>query len=307
MTNHILLLRCFDHTASVHKWKMKESLAFRFTLIALSCLTGSVRCVQCGIRQDKTRSLITNALDVQPGDYPWHTAIYQLIPVKQYICGGTLVGQSVVITSAHCVTIPGQSVARMIDDLVLQVGKHLLNTKSDFEQEYGLSSIIVHGSFSSDKHDNDIALLITKQPVQYSKFVQPACLPTFSLIREQMVGTIVGWGFTEKATVSNALKAASAPFVSRSACLTSNPDAFSSSLTNEMFCAGYRNGTNACNGDSGGGLFRNIRGSWYLLGITSFTAAKRQNENLCSSTDYTAFIDVVKYKKWIRSHSGMFW
>ncbi|XP_065090154.1 elastase-1-like [Ochlerotatus camptorhynchus] len=282
---------------------MNESLAFRSALIALFYLVGTVQCFQCGIRQDKTRSLITNALDVQPGDYPWHTAIYQVVPVKQYICGGTLVGQSVVITSAHCVTVPGLSVARSIDDLVVQVGKHLLNTRSDFEIEHELSSVIVHGTFSSDKHDNDIAMLITKQPVQYGKFVQPACLPAFSMIRDKMVGTIVGWGFTEKVAVSNTLKAASTPIVSRSDCLTSNPGAFSSSLTNEMFCAGYRNGTNACNGDSGGGLFRNIRGSWYLLGITSFTAAKRQNENLCSSTDYTAFINVGKYKRWIQNNS----
>ncbi|KXJ79394.1 hypothetical protein RP20_CCG001195 [Aedes albopictus] len=284
---------------------MNASLVFyAAALIALLCLDATgVRGFQCGIRQDKTRSLITNAYDIQPGDYPWHAAIFQVIPLQQYICGGTLVGQSVVITSAHCVTVPGLGVARAIDDLVIKVGKHLLNVQGDFEHERGLSSVIIHNGFSSDKHDNDIALLITKEPVQYGKFVQPACLPTFSLINDDALGTIVGWGFTEKKSISNVLKAANAPIVSKAACVTSNPTVFSTTLTNQMFCAGFRNGTNACNGDSGGGFFRFVRGSWYLVGITSFTAARQQDENLCSSTDYTAYIDVVKYKRWIKENS----
>lgn len=261
-------------------------------------------CSQCGVRQDKTRSLITNSYDVQPGDYPWHVAIYLLSPVKKYICGGTLVGQSVVITSAHCVMNPGLSTTRPIEDLVVQVGKHQLNVRSDFEQEIGLGSIIVHHDFNVIRHDHDIALLITVKPVQFGKFVQPACLPTFSLIKNETVGTIVGWGFTEQNTVSNVLRAASAPIVSSETCKRSNPEAFSQSLAEEMFCAGYRNGTNACNGDSGGGLFRNVRGKWFLLGVISFTAARKQNENYCSSTDYTAFLDVVKYKNWIKNNSG---
>ncbi|XP_062543869.1 clotting factor G beta subunit-like [Armigeres subalbatus] len=283
---------------------MSASLAFSVALIALLYLNdATVWCSKCGIRQDKTRSLITSAYDVQPGDYPWHTAIYQEVPIRLYICGGTLVGQSVVITSAHCVTVPGLRTARAIDELVVKVGKHLLDVEGDHEHERGLSSIIIHNEFSSDKHDNDIALLITKEPVQYGKFVQPACLPVFSLTSDNIVGTIVGWGFTEKKNISNALKAANAPIVSRAACIASNQAVFATTLTNMMFCAGYRNGTNACNGDSGGGLFRNVRGSWYLLGIISFTAARQENENLCSATDYTAYIDVVKYKRWIKENS----
>ncbi|EDS39615.1 serine protease [Culex quinquefasciatus] len=258
---------------------------------------------RCGVRQDKTRSLITAGHNVQPGDYPWHAAIYQVLPLKHYICGGTLVGQSVVITSAHCVAVPGRRVARSIDELVVQLGKHLLNVRSDSEQEYGLSSIIVHEGFTGDNHGHDVALLITKDPVRYGKFVQPACLPTFSLANDRVVGTIVGWGYTEQSAVSNSLKAAGAPIVSQELCRSSNLGAFGGSLTEEMFCAGYRNGTNACNGDSGGGLFRNVRGSWFLLGIVSFTAAQEQDENRCSSTDYTAFVDVAKYKRWIRNNS----
>ncbi|XP_055621206.1 elastase-1-like [Toxorhynchites rutilus septentrionalis] len=277
-------------------------LSVALSLVALISIKFA-DCSQCGVRQDKTRSLITNTYEVQPGDYPWHAAVYLVSPVKQYICGGTLVGQNVVITSAHCVMNPGLTQARPIEDLVVQVGKHQLNARSGTEQEIGLSSIIVPNGFSALRHDHDIALLITVSAVIFGKYVQPACLPMFSLIGNKTVGTIVGWGFTEQNTVSNVLRAANAPIVSRDTCAQSNPEAFGQNLPEEVFCAGYRNGTNACNGDSGGGLFRNVRGKWYLLGVISFTAARKQNENYCSSTDYTAFVDVVKYMKWIRNNS----
>ncbi|XP_058833353.1 clotting factor G beta subunit-like [Topomyia yanbarensis] len=263
------------------------------------------QCVQsCGKRQIKTRNLITNSLDAQPGDFPWHVAILQRVPVKQYICGGTLVGQSIIITSAHCVSIPGHRQAKPIEDLVVQVGKHLLNAPaSASEPEYSLSSIIVHQASNEEQTDHDIALMITEEPVRYGKFVQPACLPTFSLIRDNLVGTIVGWGFTEHDSISNVLRAANVPIVTKDVCIRSNLEAFARSVTDEMFCAGYRNGTNACNGDSGGGLFRNVQGRWYLVGIISFSVTKQMNENLCSSTDYTALVNVAKYKGWIKENS----
>ncbi|XP_055612422.1 clotting factor G beta subunit-like [Uranotaenia lowii] len=286
---------------------MNLAVAFRIgiVLVVISPF-GSIETQQlgCGVRQIKTRSLITSGTAVQPGDYPWHTAIYQLAPSRQYICGGTLVGQSVVLTSAHCATIPGTGTPRSVSDLAIRVGKHLMSKVSDSEQEHGISSIIIRQGFNGQRHDHDIALLITVQPVKYGKFVQPACLPTFSLISDTTVGTIVGWGYTEKNKVSDVLRSARAPVVSRDVCTRSNPEAFGTTLTEDMFCAGFRNGTNACNGDSGGGFFRNVNDHWFLLGIISFTAAKSSDDGLCSSRDYSVYTDVVKYKRWIRSNSN---
>ncbi|XP_055627597.1 venom peptide isomerase heavy chain-like [Toxorhynchites rutilus septentrionalis] len=259
--------------------------------------------IQCGARQHKTRSLITNAFEVQPGDYPWHVAIYQLSPDKEYICGATLIGRDVIITSAHCTAAPGLRTARPVEDLAVQIGKHQLTVRNDHEQEVGLSSIIVHPGFRRERHGHDLALLITVKPILFGKFVQPACLPTLGMYSKETIGTIVGWGFTERNTISNVLRAAAAPIVSKDKCKLSNPDVFMGSLAGGMFCAGHRNGTNACNGDSGGGLFTNVRGRWYLLGVISFTAAKSNDENYCSSTDYTVFVNVGKYMKWIEENS----
>ncbi|XP_055533977.1 plasma kallikrein-like isoform X2 [Wyeomyia smithii] len=284
---------------------MKHSLVPILVSLSLYLNQHLVNLQKCGERQIKTRDLITNSFDVQPGDYPWHLAIFIKHPIRQYICGGTLVGQSVAITSAHCVVVPGLRTARQPDELVILVGKHLLSAQSESVAEYELSSIILYqNSADTVEVRHDIALLITKEPVVYGKFVQPACLPTFSLIKSQLSGTIVGWGYTEQNAVSDTLRAANVPIVLKDDCIRSNQEAFKNSVTDEMFCAGYRNGTNACNGDSGGGMFRNIRGKWYLLGVISFTAAQERNQNLCSSTDYTAFVDVAKYRRWIMENSN---
>uniref|UniRef100_A0A182LSL4 Peptidase S1 domain-containing protein n=1 Tax=Anopheles culicifacies TaxID=139723 RepID=A0A182LSL4_9DIPT len=68
-----------------------------------------------------------------------------------------------------------------------------------------------------------------------------------------------------------------------------------------MFCAGKRDGVGACNGDSGGGMFFNYDGTWYIRGLVSFTKP-REDAHICDTKEYTAFTDVAKYLKWIEQH-----
>uniref|UniRef100_A0A182MLH4 Peptidase S1 domain-containing protein n=1 Tax=Anopheles culicifacies TaxID=139723 RepID=A0A182MLH4_9DIPT len=68
-----------------------------------------------------------------------------------------------------------------------------------------------------------------------------------------------------------------------------------------MFCAGKRDGVGACNGDSGGGMFFNYDGTWYIRGLVSFTKP-REDAHICDTKEYTVFTDVAKYLKWIEQH-----
>uniref|UniRef100_A0A182IMK5 Uncharacterized protein n=1 Tax=Anopheles atroparvus TaxID=41427 RepID=A0A182IMK5_ANOAO len=258
--------------------------------------------IECGIRQIKTRQLLTNGYVTQAGDYPWHTAIYKLMPKEQYVCGGTLISHQVVFTSAHCVARPGQSKPLPTEDLLIKLGKYTLDEDSPDVQAHSIDRIILHEQFTTDGFRNDVALLITNRMVSYDTYVQPACLPDRPSLRASLIGTVVGWGYTEGKRVANVLRAASAPIISHRQCLDSNIAAFGRTVDSTVFCAGWRNGTNPCNGDSGGGLF--IRsastGSWTLMGIVAYAASDKEDENFCSTSDYTVYVDVFKYVGWIR-------
>nr|XP_029716135.1 polyserase-2-like [Aedes albopictus] len=88
-------------------------------------------------------------------------------------------------------------------------------------------------------------------------------------------------------------------------CLNSDHEAFGPTLKREMFCAGYTNGTGVCNGDSGGGLFFEVDGVWYVGGIVSFTRARDENQKRCHTKGYGVFTKIHDYLSWIREHTHL--
>jgi secreted trypsin-like serine protease len=78
---------------------------------------------------------------------------------------------------------------------------------------------------------------------------------------------------------------------------TGGADTFERYLSpGENFCAGYKNGTTTCGGDSGGGLAIEVNGRWFLRGIVSFGAAYADRS--CDH-NYVIFLDVAMYVQWI--------
>lgn len=56
------------------------------------------------------------------------------------------------------------------------------------------------------------------------------------------LGTVIGWGLTEKDQLSHILRQAFMPVVPSLTCLTTNRDFFGAHLSETNFCAGFRNG-----------------------------------------------------------------
>ncbi|KFB51815.1 AGAP008193-PA-like protein [Anopheles sinensis] len=72
-----------------------------------------------------------------------------------------------------------------------------------------------------------------------------------------------------------------------------------------MYCAGGVDNISACNGDSGGGMFFNIDGAWYLRGVVSFSPSRPNVKlALCDSSKPTVFTDITKYRNWITRHTN---
>ncbi|XP_055551608.1 transmembrane protease serine 9-like [Wyeomyia smithii] len=254
----------------------------------------------CGQRKRKITQLIFGGKEARIGNWPWHTAIFHREGGNfEYKCGGTILDKNTILTAAHCVRLPGG----VIDSqhLSIQVGRNRLHVADDRAQEHAADHILVHRGFYADSVEHDIALIKLATDIKFTDYVQPVCLwdkgDDRLLIRDQ-VGTVVGFGATGKLNFSEILNEAELPVVDNQVCIDSNSDAFRQALTSNMYCAGRRDGVNACNGDSGGGMFFLYGDRYFVRGIVSFSP-KIELTGRCDPFEYVAFTDVARYIDWI--------
>lgn len=261
----------------------------------------------CGVRKIKHEGLITNGFESKPGDYPWHVALFhrERRTTLSYKCGGTIINPTTIITAGHCVF---DSSGRQIvpDRTVIQLGRHHLYSAEANAQEFQVYRIVLHPEYQQSLLENDIAILKLANPIAFTDYIQPICLweRSKTSIRnvEKRRGTVMGWGYTEKDEVSDVLKEATMPVVSFAECLQSNRQFFGTFLTNKNFCAGYRNGTSVCNGDSGGSMIFQENNVWRLRGVVSLSM-KRDNQDLCNTSHYVIFTDAAQYLDWIEAEA----
>ncbi|XP_062708618.1 chymotrypsinogen B-like isoform X2 [Aedes albopictus] len=224
----------------------------------------------CGRRPLTHLPLILGGENSVPGEWPWHAAIFLLKHEKStqtYRCGGTLISSSFVLTAAHCTFISAIPLPPNL--LSMKLGVTNLNIGGAEQKGYGVKLVVRHSKYNPWNHHYDVALLKTFNKVKFSDFIQPVCLPSKNRPFER--GTVVGWGIGETNQMETILQKADLNFVEFSTCLKSDPVLFSVLLAadHSNYCAGNRNATNACYGDSGGGMFTNKDGTWYITGITS--------------------------------------
>ncbi len=106
--------------------------------------------------------------------------------------------------------------------------------------------MIPHQNYNTTTLSDDIAIIQLATKATFTDYVQPICLWDPNNVDISQLtgkfGTVVGWGLTETNKLSDILRQAVIPVVSLTSCLNSNPNVFGSLLTDNNFCAGYRNG-----------------------------------------------------------------
>jgi secreted trypsin-like serine protease len=190
--------------------------------------------------------------------------------------------------------------------VVLQLGRYHLYTPEAHSQEFQVYQIKLHPQYDPSTLENDIAITKLANAITFNSYIQPICLWDSSRTSlrsvEHKVGTVMGWGYTEEDEASDVLKGGTMPVVPFEDCLTSAREFFGHFLSDKNYCAGFRNGTSVCNGDSGGGMIFEINNVWYIRGVVSLSM-KREKDNLCNTKNYVLFTDVAKYLDWIESES----
>merc|ERR1711971_1394336 len=147
---------------------------------------------------------IVGGTESRQGDWPWAVVLGTKNTFSNRFsvqCGGTLLDQTTVLTAAHCFDQAG-------GPNVVRLGDHDINTSSDGAQAVDVSirRIIQHPGWDSNSLENDICILKLSQPIQCSRDIRRACMPTqyrgqdpaSVLARPQPI--VVGWGSTSTGT-----------------------------------------------------------------------------------------------------------
>ncbi|XP_035776092.1 transmembrane protease serine 9-like [Anopheles albimanus] len=258
----------------------------------------------CGTVVPKANPLVTHGSVSERGQFPWHGALYRSsLTELRYLCGATLVSARMTITAAHCVTLEKSNKPVDAKSMLLFFGKIELSKWNGVEEDAQIQTVHLPAQYNHERFFSDIAVLTLKEDVKFSNFIRPVCLWSFDDDYKTLVnkiGFVPGWGYTEHGLVSSRLSFAQMPVVAHETCIWSNRDFFSRVTSDSSFCAGFKNGTSVCNGDSGGGMVFKHNGRWYLRGVVSVSAAL-QDRFRCDPNHYVVFTDVAKFNKWIQN------
>jgi secreted trypsin-like serine protease len=233
------------------------------TLVASACAPDAVG------RPDDAR--IVGGVAVEIDEYPHQVSVQSSQGLR---CGGSILGESWVLTAAHCVDgdPPGLAIGAGVTRLsALDRGEG---------QRRPVARVVLHPGYdpSSQPPRNDAALLRLVYPLDLDapgvaaiELVSPDDAEA-GLTDAGVVATVSGWGrLHSSGTLADELRAVDVPIVSNAAA----SQAYGRTIGSESIAAGVlaSGGRDACQGDSGGPLVvPDDDDAWRLAGVVSWGA-----------------------------------
>ncbi|XP_072922066.1 transmembrane protease serine 11C-like isoform X6 [Hemitrygon akajei] len=241
----------------------------------------------CGSQFGLT-SKIVGGTNSEDGEWPWQVSLQ----VGSHVCGASIISDSWLISAAHCfqmqLSIPSEWQAYM-GSVELRRG-----TRRDIKR------IIIHPSYRTINDNNyDVAVLELLNPLNFSKFIQPICLPSSSKIfPDGQHCTVTGWGaLAFGGQLPDILQRGNVVIISEQTC----KHAYKNLITPIMLCAGILTGeVDSCQGDSGGPLAcKQSDGFWFLAGIVSFGKG-------CANPGFPGvYTRVTAIREWVHEQTGV--
>jgi trypsin len=225
--------------------------------------------------QSKPSYFVVGGSSAAPGQFPWTSFVVIFEndnPVAS--CTGSLVGEQVVVTAAHCVLqTDGPNAGDPLPNLGLLV---VTGTNNLDDPSAPVASVptFYAAPFDPITSQNDLAVLVLDTP-------SPA--QAVPMMRADQAGLAVagapsvvsGWGLTSSSAsdIPSLLQYAPLPVLSNQTCVADYPVTPGSFLFDPTtnLCAGYQTGgVGACEGDSGGPLTLDTPAGALLIGATSW-------------------------------------
>ncbi|XP_058835399.1 venom serine protease-like, partial [Topomyia yanbarensis] len=243
----------------------------------------------CGRRR---MTKIVNGVPTKANEFPMMAGLVST-SAKNVFCGATIISNRHAVTAAHCL------VGKKISDTTLLVGDHDLSTGTDspFAALMVITTFTIHSGYRKQSFVNDIALVRTREEIQFNNGVGPACLPwnwptaTFN----NMVVEATGWGTLDfGGPVSTVLRKVSLNVISYETCRQRMP---SSGIKTSQICT-FAKDRDACQYDSGGPILYThpSNGIVYHIGVISYGIA-------CASSTPGVNTRITSYLAWIKSNT----
>uniref|UniRef100_A0A182QFM8 Peptidase S1 domain-containing protein n=1 Tax=Anopheles farauti TaxID=69004 RepID=A0A182QFM8_9DIPT len=131
---------------------------------------------QCGVRSVSSES-VDNFNETARFEYPWSVAVFSVKkilnrPKNEFLCGGTLIDDYIVLTAARCVH------QRFTGTLRVQLGRWDLDAAGEPRtQEIAVERVISHPGYMPSSHVHNIALLFLAGAVGLGRSANRVCLP----------------------------------------------------------------------------------------------------------------------------------
>ncbi|XP_023310067.1 serine protease snake-like isoform X1 [Anoplophora glabripennis] len=255
--------------------------------------------LECDIQRNR---LVVGSTLAARREFP-HMALigYQPSDEIRWLCGGSLISENFVLTSAVCLFTKYDGYPKLV-----RIG---FTNKTDptHMQERTVSEIIPHPKHNNKKY-HDIGLLKLSKDVKFSTYVRPACLQTEYYI-PHILAIASGWGslnFTND--LSNDLLATVLEFYSVDECnntyrryIRAGGNLENGIVDDLMICAGISKSLRStCQGDGGGPLqvyhqeTDEVKCMYDIIGVTSFGKPCGLAKNIPD-----VFTRVSAYIKWI--------
>jgi hypothetical protein len=192
-----------------------------------------------------------------------------IVDSESYNSSGALISRKHVLTRAGVVGYwnDGQTLAAQTWRYKIYLGSLQHVSKKNV---FNAQEIILHPNikYVDEASTNNIGIIVLSSPVEFSDFIRPVCLWTFSddlnLIKNLPIYA-VGYGNDENGIVSNVRKHAKVTLMDQNECEEKYSEVKNFLSVNKFFCViGDENG-NPCNYDQC--LFVKFNGKWFLRGF----------------------------------------
>jgi secreted trypsin-like serine protease len=234
---------------------------------------------------------VVGGQDASPGEYP---AVAE-ITFGPFLCTGTLIAPTWVLSAGHCSSVTDGVVATPISWPTALIDVRIGSVEPGEGERVPVSRVEMHPDYLLT-WGYDVSLLkLSRESVNEPSKVAGAA--ERDLWEPGDLETIVGWGATEEGgDLPDRLQEGEVPITTDPFCA----DAYDDFDPVTMICAGFpEGGVDTCQGDSGGPMFAHASGGTLrVVGATSFGEG-------CARSDkpgvYARVAD-VELREWIRSH-----